>query len=393
MLVIGLAILPASASSAPTEALDRSGLRDALAAVTTAGAPGAFAQVRNGDQAWAGASGIADLSTARPMRPWMRQRVGSITKTFVAMTVLQLVGEGRLGLDDPIGSWLADLVPPELGERVTVRMLLNHTSGIGNYTDTLLGTLAGIEQVRRTTYTPQQLMAIGLELPPTGPPGGAFSYSNTNYILAGLLIQRVTGRDPADEVTTRIIRPLGLGDTYFPGVDPVIRGPHSGAYFALLGVRDFSESNMSWAWMAGELVSTSEDLNDFYRALLGGRLLSPALLAQMRTTVPFNPALPDIGGYGLGIYWLATPCGPVWGHDGGVIGQVMISLHLTDGYSRQSSFAMNLSHYQVPGQPHPIDIAVQQFFVTALCPGSTAAEVQPAPLPLPDISALDQLRS
>ena len=202
----------------------------------------------------------------------------------------------------------------------------------------------------------------------------------------------MTGRDPADEITTRIIRPLGLGDTYFPGTDPVIRGPHAGAYFALLGVRDLSEYNMSWAWMAGALVSTTDDLNDFFRALLGGRLLSPALLAQMRTTVPFDPALPDAGGYGLGIYWAATPCGPVWGHDGAVIGHITMSLHLPDGHSRQSSFAMNLSHYQVPGEPHPIDLAWMQFFVTALCPGSTPAGASPMTLPTPDISTLTQLR-
>jgi D-alanyl-D-alanine carboxypeptidase len=393
VLVTGLAILPASASSAPTQELVRSDLRAALAAVTAAGAPGAFAQVREGEQVWAGASGIADLSTASPMRPWMRQRVGSITKTFVATTVLQLVGEGRLGLDDPIGSWLADLVPPQLGEQVTVRMLLNHTSGIGNYTDALLDSFASLDEARTTTYTPQQLVAMGLALPPTGPPGAAFSYSNTNYILAGLLIQRVTGQDPAAEITTRIIRPLWLGDTYFPGTDPAIRGPHPGAYFAPLGVRDFSEFNMSWAWMAGELVSTTDDLNDFYRALLDGHLLPPALLAQMRTTVPFDPAQPEAGGYGLGIYTVATPCGSVWGHGGGVTGQITVSMHLPDVH-RQSSFAVNLSHYQlfILEEQHPIDIAWTQFIVTALCPGSTTAGAPPTMLPTPDISAMDQLR-
>ncbi|MEH1127948.1 serine hydrolase domain-containing protein [Micromonospora sp. CPCC 206061] len=361
-------------------------MRRALAAVHAAGAPGAFAEVRDGGRTWTGATGIANLTNAAPTRPHMRHRVGSITKTFVATTILQLVGERRLGLDDPVGTLLPDLVTGEVGQRVTVRMLLNHTSGIGNYTNELFNSLAAVESARTTTYAPEELVAIALAMPRTNEPGAAYSYSNSNYILAGLIIQRLTGNDPAAEITRRILRPLRLTDTYFPGTDPTIRGPHAGAYFASFGVRDVSTFNMSWAGMAGELISTTEDLNDFYRALFGGRVLSPALLTQMRTTVPFDPAAPEAGGYGLGVYSVATPCGPLWGHDGGVIGHITMSLHLPD-LGRQATYAQNFSHYQITEELHPIDAASQSFLLGALCPEVATAR-STTPLRLPTVDAL-----
>jgi D-alanyl-D-alanine carboxypeptidase len=380
LLATAIAVIPTSASSAPPGSTSQR----ALDAVSAAGAPGAFAEIRDGGRVWSGATGLATLSNAQRMRPSMRQRVGSITKTFVATALLQLVAERRLGLDDPIGRWLPDLVPGDVGQRVTVRMLLNHTSGIGNYTDALLTSYEALDEMQGTTVTPQQMLAIGLQLPPTNEPGARHSYSNTNYIAAGLIMQRITGRDPADEVTRRIIRPLRLGDTYFPGADPVIRGPHPGAYFASTGTRNFVDFNMSWAWMAGELVSTTADLNTFFKALLGGRLLPKAILAQMQTTVPVIPEQPEIGGYGLGIYWLNSPCGPLWGHDGGVIGQITISWHLPDA-SRQVTFAMNISHYQLFPVQHPIDTAYLIFMDTSLCPPSAAPSAKAAPTtrPLP----------
>lgn len=395
LLLGATAAVPPSSSAAPHRApaagdgLDRGALRRSLATVPAAGAPGALAAVRAARADWVGAAGIADLSNARPARPQLRHRIGSITKTFVATTLLQLVDEGRLGLDDPIGQWLPELVPGELGQRVTVRMLLNHTSGIGNYTDALLNSLAAVERVGTTTYAPAELVATGLALPRTGEPGAGYSYSNTNYLLAGLLIERVTGKDATAEVTRRILKPLRLTDTYFPGRDPRIRGPHAGAYFAPLGVRDLSAYNMSWAWTAGELVATMADLNTFFRALLDGRMLSARVLGEMLTTVPFDPAVPEVGGYGLGIYQVATPCGPLWGHDGAVIGHLTLSLHSRDG-ARQATSGINISHYQPSGEPHPIDVAWQGFVVSAHCSATAgpAARSAGAPLPLPDLAAI-----
>ncbi|WP_233513191.1 serine hydrolase domain-containing protein [Micromonospora craterilacus] len=345
-------------------------MRAALAAVPEAGVPGVLAAVRDGRHDWRDAAGQAFLTRPRPMQPQMRHRIGSITKTFVATTVLQLVDEGRLGLDDPIGQWLPDIVPGEPGSQVTVRMLLNHTSGIGNYTNAMIDSYGAINQMQVTTYAPADLVAMGLAMPPTNAPGASFNYSNTNYVLAGLLIEAVTGNGAAAEVQRRILRPLKLTGTSFPGNDPTIRGPHGGAYFAPFGVRDLSEFNMSWAWTAGEMIATTADLNTFFRALLGGDLLSPATLDEMLNAVPMLPEMPEAGGYGLGIYSLPTPCGVFWGHDGAVIGHLTYSMHSRNG-ARQVSSGINISHYQVglPG-PHPIDIAWHTFLLTAMCPAS-----------------------
>ncbi|GIJ11042.1 hydrolase [Micromonospora andamanensis] len=371
-LVSTIAVVPASATAQPGPAaggLDRAELRAALAAVPEAGVPGVLVAVRDGRRDWRDAAGQAFLSPPRPMQPHLRHRIGSITKTFVATTVLQLVDEGRLGLDDPIGQWLPDTVPGELGTQVSVRMLLNHTSGIGNYTNAMISSYAAINQMQVTTYAPADLVATGLAMPPTNAPGEAFSYSNTNYILAGLLIEKITGNDAAAEVQRRILRPLRLSATSFPGDDPRIRGPHSGAYFAPFGVRDLSEFNMSWGWTAGEMIATTADLNTFFRALLSGDLLSPATLDEMLTGVPFVPELPEAGGYGLGIYSVPTPCGEFWGHDGATFGHLTFSLHSRDG-ARQVSTGINISHYQVGlPDPHPIDTAWNTLLGTAICPG------------------------
>ncbi|WP_233558818.1 serine hydrolase domain-containing protein [Micromonospora radicis] len=364
-------------------------MRAALAAVPEAGVPGVLADVRDGRHDWRGAAGHAFLVEPRPMQPQLRHRIGSVTKTFVATTVLQLVDEGRLGLDDPIGRWLPDVVPGEPGARVTVRMLLNHTSGIGNYTNALIDSYASIPRMRVTSYAPAALVAIGLAMPPTNAPGAGFSYSNTNYVLAGLLIGAVTGNDAVAEVQRRILRPLRLTGTSFPGTDPTIRGPHSGAYFAPFGVRDHSEFNMSWAWTAGEMIATTADLNTFFRALLGGDLLSPAALDEMLDGVPIRPDLPAAGSYGLGIRTFATPCGEFWGHDGAVIGHLTFSMHSRDG-ARQVSSGINISHYQVGlPDPHPIDIAWHTFLLTAACsatePGGRTTGVAPQ---LPSVTQL-----
>ncbi|HYN93414.1 MAG TPA: serine hydrolase domain-containing protein, partial [Pilimelia sp.] len=321
--------------------------------------------------AWRGAAGVADLATGRPMRPDLRHRVGSITKTFVATALLQLVGEGRLRLADPVARWFPRLAG--LDPRVTVRMLLNHTSGINDYDHVIFADPAVVEEGPH--YTPWQLVAIGLDQPPTGAPGATHSYSNTNYILAGLLLERLTGRDAAAEVTRRVLRPLGLRDTYFPGASPRIRGPHSRAYVPWVDgqPRDFTVYDVSWAWMAGGLISTTAELNRFYRALLGGKLLRPAQLAEMRRTVPVPPVDPSDSGYGLGLLFVALPCGTFWGHDGSVLGHITISLHSPDG-RRQVSYAMNLSHYQTdPDALHPIDAALYRFLGTALCGPEPAA--------------------
>jgi D-alanyl-D-alanine carboxypeptidase len=368
-LIAGIVVVaPAGVATAVPPADRAEVLQRKLDAVHAAGMPGAFAEIRDGRRTWTPTTGVADVTTGAPVRDGMRHRVGSITKTFVATTVLQLVGERRIALDAPIGRYLP-WVPAETGRAVTVRMLLNHTSGIGNYTAVLIQTPDDLVTMGQTIYAPKELARIGLAAPPTNAPGAAWSYSNTNYILAGLIIEKVTGHNYRAEVSRRILRPLGLRDTYFEGADPVIRGPHMNAYVPWIdgNLRDFSRYNMTWGSSAGEMVSTARDLNTFYRALLTGKLLTKGLLRQMQTTVPEDPSQPAAGGYGLGLYWTQLPCGKFWGHDGGTIGHQTISWHSADGRT-QMTYAQSMAFYQTSTtEPHPIDIAVSGFIVEALC--------------------------
>ncbi|WP_250036971.1 serine hydrolase domain-containing protein [Paractinoplanes maris] len=348
---------PAAAATAAEKPIQQK-----LDAIHAAGMPGAFAEVRDGRRVWTPTAGVADVKTGEPVRDGLRHRVGSITKTFVATTMLQLAGERRVDLDAPVRRYL----PYDIDRSVTVRMLLNHTSGIGDYDTEIIKTNDDIIAMGKRTYRPDELVRLGLAAPPTQ----GWSYSNTNYVLAGLIVEKVTGHSYRAEVSRRILRPLGLRDTYFEGADPVIRGPHMHAYVPWPPdgeLRDFTKYNMTWASSAGEMVSTAHDLNVFYRALLTGRLLPPHLLAEMQTTVPEE-------GYGLGLYAVDLPCGRVWGHDGGTIGHLAISWHSPDA-RRQVTLALNMAFYRTsPTEPHPIDVAVNDFLTTAMCGDQPAAK-------------------
>ncbi|MEV6607542.1 serine hydrolase domain-containing protein [Kutzneria sp. NPDC051319] len=271
-------------------------------------------------------------------------RMGSNTKTMMSTLVLQLVAADRLALTDPVEKWLPGQVPD--GGAITLKMLLQHTSGLFDYTndERLLPSVLGRDPHR---WTSEELLAIGVSNPPKFPPGTKWEYSNTNYAAIGAVLERVTGRTLADLVRDRIARPLGLSHTYFAD-DATWFGPHVHGYEPdaahmpqevppefrdLAGPRrdghvDVSGSSPSWGGAAGAIVSNAEDWSRFYHALMGGKLLPPKQLAQMRDTVPVFPDQPDGPGYGLGIDTLKTPCGTVWHHDGGLPGY--LSANFTD---------------------------------------------------------------
>jgi D-alanyl-D-alanine carboxypeptidase len=368
------AALAAGAVDSPATAASASGLPAALRAVTDAGAPGAFAEVRAGRRVDMGASGVADLDTGRPVQPGFRHRVGSITKTFVATALLQLVGEGCLGLDVPVSRYLPRISPPG----VTVRMLLNQTSGIGDYDTVLFATEDDFERHRDTTFAPTELARIGLAAPRTGEPGAGWAYSNTNYVLAGLLLEAVTGDTAEAGLHRRVVRAAGLKDTYMPGRATRVEGPHSKGYIPWPDgtVHEFSRYNMTWAWTAGALVSTTADLNRFFRALLSGRLLGPRELAEMLTTVPTDPTQPQGTGYGLGVLRIPTPYGDAWGHDGVVLGHATQSWHTVDG-SRQATAATNVTHHAPPADDSILAAVFALVFGALFGPGGRA--VSPVP--------------
>lgn len=308
---------------------ERADLQRALDAVVEAGAAGAIVEVRDQQGVWRGTSGVAEIGSKRPLLPHSRFRVGSVTKTFVATVLLQLVGEGKVDLDAPVERYLPGVIPGDQG--ITVRQLMNHSSGLFNYTvDPEF--VAGFLQQRLRSYAPEQLVQVAMEHEPEYDPApNEPSYSNTNYVLLGLLVEEVTGDDLRSELSERILRPAGLRHTYFPVRFPFIKGPNGHGYLGLQGpggpLTDVTVFNPSWAWSAGAITSTTSDLNRFYRAVLTGELLAPELLDEMQRTQPLNSGAP----YGLGIYPMRICGTTAWGHDGRFPGFVTFSFTSADG--------------------------------------------------------------
>ncbi|MGW6027540.1 serine hydrolase domain-containing protein [Streptomyces sp. NPDC055099] len=270
-------------------------------------------------------AGVGDLKTGAKVPVDGQVRAGSNTKTFTATVVLQLVGEGKVELDAPVDDYLPGLLRGEGidGRDIKVRQLLQHTSGLPNYTDHMLEDVFG--KGRHTYYQPRDLIDRALEHKAQFAPGERWAYSNTNYIVAGLLIEKVTGRPLAEQITERVIDRIGLRRTYFPDVgEEGIRGAHPQGYHAEkpgAPLKNRTELDPSWGWASGQLISTPSDLNRFFSALIGGKLLGPAQLAQMRKTVEI-PDSPVAGaGYGLGLSSTPLSCGGVaWGHGGDIPG-------------------------------------------------------------------------
>ncbi|GAA0574097.1 beta-lactamase family protein [Kribbella sandramycini] len=303
--------------------------------------PGAIATVRDTrGKSRTYVAGVANLTTRARVDPRSRVRIGSNTKPFTATVVLQLVGEGKLALEDPIEKYLPGLVRGDGidGRRITVRQLLQHTSGIPEYHDLT----PDYPPTRHTYWEPRDLVDIALQKKALFPPGEGYTYSNTNYILAGLLVQKVTGRPLGEEITRRVIEPAGLRDTYWPALgDQQIHGPHPTGYFQ---GADITELDPSIAWAAGGMVGTPADMNRFLVALLQGKLLKPAQLEQMLKTVD-STGRDSAGksGYGLGIAAVPLSCGGVaWGHGGQIYGYETLDAATPDG--RAAALAVTSTH-------------------------------------------------
>lgn len=303
-------------------------LQKAADAFVDAGFAGLQMRVHDERGAWAGSAGVRALGdSARPPvdgRFW----AGSVAKTFTATLVLHLVAEGRLDLDAPIAGHLPALA---LDDRITARMLLQHTSGLFNYTGEYYpdGTVApgipatGREWVdnRLRAYAPRELVDLALSQPARFAPGTDWSYSNTNYTLAALLIEAVTGSSYGEQMTERVLRPLGLRDTVLAGDVTDLPEPHAVGYYrhqdeaGAWTVTDVSRQNLSMLLGAGGAISTTLDLHTFFAALNGGRILPASLLAEMRT-----PQGPIDYGLGLFVQDLGQEHGTIYHHNGGAPG-------------------------------------------------------------------------
>lgn len=339
LLVGAVLAVPTAAAPGRPAVAPKTTLQRALDDLVAAGAPGAIALVRDGDRTVRLASGYADLKTKRPMRVTDRFRVGSATKAFVATVVLQLVGEGKLSLSDTVERGLPGLVPN--GRAITIRRLLNHTSGLFDYIEDSRVLGPRLRRLPTRVWTPRELVAVATSHAPLFAPGARWSYSNTNYVLLGLIIEKTTGQPLEAQLRKRIFTPLGLRGTSFD-TKPSIAGRYAHGYERVggPGLQDVGSISPSIYWAAGAVVSTADDLARFFRELLSGRLLRPELLREMRTPVLVTPEQQ----YGLGLYRNRTPCGGgvFWGHGGGAPGYSTEALMRQDG-RRQFVLLVNTS--------------------------------------------------
>ncbi|WP_164007781.1 serine hydrolase domain-containing protein [Pyxidicoccus trucidator] len=320
-----------AARPAPLPPLDREALRQAISGLPDTKVTGAMVRVSGADGHWLGASGVADLRTGAPVLAEGRFRIGSITKTFTATVVLQLVAEGRVDLDRPVQHYLPRLLPDGVYAPITVRQLLNHTHGLPGVPVPQKDPAWFFEN-RFRRFTPRELVALALPPGPRFEPGTQQDYGNIGYIVAGLLIEKVTGRPYGHEVRDRILRPLHLRDTFVPGNEVTIPGPHARGYesvspeeagcppgataYGALCLVDVTDASQSVPWAAGEMVSTTADLDRFLVALFKGRLLPRAQLEEMFTV----PDVPSVDGgrasYSAGLARFEVNGITLWGKSG-----------------------------------------------------------------------------
>ena len=295
---------------------------------------GAVVQVRSpelGD--WTTTIGTRTFRTTEPVQVGDHVRIGSVTKTWTGTVVLQLVDEGLLRLDDPVATYRPD-VPN--GQNITIEQLLTMRSGLGNYTTSPeLSRTMDTEPAK--VHPPEELISIGLAMPPAFPPGDGFLYSNTNTALLGRIVEQLTGNPLETEIQRRILDRLGMTGSSFPATkSAVLPDPHPQGYAygtnvetidsnvlspekqaaaraGTLAPLDVTNTNPSWAWAAGAGISTADDLTRYVETLVGGGLLSPAMqAARLNSVRPVDPAAPDGPGYGLAL----ARFGPFYGHTG-----------------------------------------------------------------------------
>jgi D-alanyl-D-alanine carboxypeptidase len=332
----------------------------------TAGFPGVIALVRSPQGTWIGTSGTTGEGLDGAPTPTDHTRVGSLTKTMTATVILQLAEEGKLDLSDPIGSFVPGM--PN-GDTATIQQLAEMTSGIAPYT-TSDAFQAQLFADPLKVWTPQELVAFEQGQPAEFAPGEGWQYSNTNYVLLGMVIEQVTGQSITDVFQERLFGPLGMTDTSFPGSSNAIADPH------LRGVTeqgqddgvtaDATDWNPSEAYTAGEVISTLEDLETWAHALFTGEGILEPETQQMRRDSINRTIAPNsaTAGYGFGI----GDMGGWWGHDGQIPGYTTAVMH---NYDLDTTIIVLVnSDIPLPGEkgPEPAP-AVQKALAQALPAG------------------------
>ena len=323
---IALGAAGGAASAAPSKG-EAESLKSRAQGLVEAGYPAVLAAVTDSKGESAGvAVGKGNLETGQAPPMDGEVRIGSNTKTFVAVVVMQMVQEGKVGLDEPIETYLPGLIKGEGidGSRITVRQLLQHTSGLPEYTDTTPGS-GDIFQVKDHYIPPRDLLDTALGKPAQFEPGAQWKYTNTNYLVLGMLVERVSQRPVGEQIDERIVKKLGLSHTYFPAPgDRSIKGTHpQGYHLSAEGkLEDITEMDPVWGWAAGAMVSTPSELNTFFQAVFDGRLLTQSSIDEMKNgAVDASSYLGPGTVYGLGLIGRSLSCGgTAWGHGGSIHG-------------------------------------------------------------------------
>ncbi|MEU0534126.1 serine hydrolase domain-containing protein [Amycolatopsis tolypomycina] len=315
------AATPGPACVAP-EPLDTTALEQAIKGLPNDAVNAAVARATGPDGCWTGTAGVADRRTGTPVHPDARFRIGSVTKVFTAVVVLQLVAEHKIALDGTVQEYLPGLLPAGY-PAVTVRQLLDYTNGLPSpvLED---DSIEYIVAHRFDRWTPEQYVAAAFaQGSKEFEPGTAQHYRNIGYIVAGMLVEKVTGRSYESQVRDRIVRPLHLTGTTAPGHDPALHGPHVRGYQIMSdgSVLDVTRWDQSFGWASSSIVSTIRDLDVFTAALFGGRLLPPSVQPELFAVPPVKDVSGKPASYGAGLQRYRLPgVGEVWGKSGGWYG-------------------------------------------------------------------------
>jgi D-alanyl-D-alanine carboxypeptidase len=369
-VLLAAIVVPTAAAATPAQRADAA-LDRALSRLVSmpGGPPGVIALVQRDGQLKAHAAGYGDVEAKRRPRATDHMRVASVAKAFSGGVALSLVSKGMLSLDDTIGQRLPDL--PAAWHAVTLRQLLNHTSGIPDFTAS-----PALQQAFVASLTvappPGQLLEFVRDEPLNFTPGSEYRYSNSDNIAVGLMVEAATGRSYEDELQEQVAGPLGLTQTTLPR-GPALPRPYIHGYD--LGedgkLEDVSEiSAAGWAWASGGIVLTPRDLNRFIRGYVGGKLFAPDVQAQQRQFIPgggSEPRGPGTNSAGLALFQYKTRCGTVYGHTGNTFGFTQFAAASSDG-RRSVTVSINLQRTQESeGRAGAVFRALRRAELLAVC--------------------------
>jgi D-alanyl-D-alanine carboxypeptidase len=332
--------------------------------LVAAGVQGVSVAVISGDQTVLIARGVANRETSEPMTPAHRFRVASIAKSIVASLILQLVEEGELALSDTVEDWLPGMLPENSDS--SIENLLRLQSGIFSYDEDERHMAPYLAGDLDYTYQPEQLIALAAEHPAMFRPGERFYYSNTNYALLALIVQKIVGRPLADVARERIFEPVGMSSSSMP-ITSALDSPYSHGYMLGLGPEpvDATGISASSVFGNGNLVATPLDTAMFYRALTRGEVVSETQLPAM---LRLDPKVPDTH-YAMGLWHSFedfTPCGAFIGHDGANPGYDGTSFSKVDGTRQYAVWTNSLAPGDVVGDAAAQE-AYKELVVAAAC--------------------------